>query len=258
MVKIAVIGGTGLETLHGEFDIERHSIETCFGSVPISLAKHKNFEFHFLSRHGENHDVAPHDIPYQANIAALVEIGVTHVLATNAVGSLRPDLPPGSFVLYDDFLDFTRQRQLSFWDGHPTQTGGVIHTDFTVPYCRGIRRHLISTAVDIDVAVIERGTYVCADGPRFESPAEIRMFSTLGGDVVGMTGLPEAIFAREAGIHYAGIGIVSNFGAGLTTSTVDHDENSREMLKHAETIQSVLLKAIETFPNRAHCSCFSV
>jgi 5'-methylthioadenosine phosphorylase len=255
MSGIAIIGGTGLEQLPEEYSVERLAIDTVFGRAAASRAKRGDEEFIFLSRHGESHGIAPHQINYRANIAALVELGVKHVFATNAVGSLRTDLPPGSLVVLSDFIDFTNGRPLSFWDGHPNPPAPVVHTDFSVPYCPILRDALIEAALADRVEIVPQGTYVCANGPRFESPAEIRLFAQWGGDVVGMTGLPEAIFAREAGLCYAGISIVTNFGAGLTNEAVQHEEVVAQMAVQVNTVRSLLLAASRRLSPNATCKC---
>jgi 5'-methylthioadenosine phosphorylase len=239
MTDIAIIGGTGLETLPAEYATERSVVETRFGNAAIIRARAGDSEFLFLSRHGDTHGIPPHRINYRANIAALVDLGVQKVLATNAVGSLRLDVPPGSYVLLDDFVDFTRARPLSFLEGDE----GVVHTDFSEPYCPALRHTLREAAIEQGIELLPRGTYLCAEGPRFESPAEIRMFQQWGADVVGMTGLPEAIFAREAGLCYAAVAIVTNFGAGLTQELVEHEEVVARMATQVDEVRALLLAA---------------
>jgi 5'-methylthioadenosine phosphorylase len=253
--RTAIIGGTGLESLPPEYHVEPLLADTPFGKASLSKVISDKGEILFLSRHGAAHNLSPHEINYQANISALEQLGVNRVFATNAVGSLRLDLPPGSLVLFDDFIDFTRARQLSYWQGHPQAPDGVIHTDFSTPYCPALRDLLEETAVNQNVDLLSRGTYLCADGPRFESPAEIRMFAQWGGDVVGMTGLPEAIFAREAGLCYVGVGIVTNFGAGLTRTPVDHADVLKQMTVSVTTVRNLLMIAASSVNETTTCSC---
>ena len=257
MPSIAIIGGTGLESLPPESRPEPFVRETPFGPASLIRAMYCGKDVLFLSRHGADHDIAPHEINYQANIAALTDLGVKQVLATNAVGSLRLDLPPGSFVLLDDFIDFTRGRRLSYWDGHPQRPDFVIHRDFSTPYCPNLRRTISRVAERTGVPVITHGTYVCAEGPRFESPAEVRLFAHLGGDVIGMTGLPEAVFAREAGLCYAAVAIVTNYGAGLTSDAVDHNAVVSQMKEQALVVRDLLMKsAVED--SVQHCTYCSL
>ncbi len=258
MSGLAIIGGTGLETLPAEYALERFSVQTRFGPAAVARASRAGAEpVIFLSRHGEQHGIAPHAINYRANIAALVELGVTRALATNAVGSLRLDLQPGSLVLLDDFIDFTRGRPTSFW-ADTGEADSVVHTDFTEPYCPELRGILQAVASERDLALLPRGTYLCAEGPRFETPAEISLFASWGADVVGMTGLPEAVFAREAGICYAAIAIVTNFGAGLTPTPVAHEQVLVRMAESAAAVRELLIAAAARIPAHRTCACGTV
>jgi 5'-methylthioadenosine phosphorylase len=243
--QFAIIGGTGFEQLPPEIFAEPLDIETRYGPARVlSVADNyvEPYKLYFLSRHGATHGLAPHQINYRANIAALRELGVRYAYATNAVGSLRLSLPPGSLVLLDDFLDFTRGRPLTYFaEDTPWQ-----HTDFSVPYSPALRAAVVEAAQRLDIPLVERGTYLCCDGPRFETPAEIRLFAQWGADVVGMTGLPEAIFAREAGLEYAALAIVTNYGAGLTSTPVDHLAVTAAMNTYSETARTLLMDSCAT------------
>lgn len=239
---IAVIGGTGFDQLPPEIFAEPVEVKTRFGAaLVLSLSNNyvEPYKLYFLPRHGLTHGLAPHQINYAANIAALEALQVKYVFATNAVGSLRHDLPPGSLVLLDDFIDFTRTRPLTYYStGEEWQ-----HTDFSTPYDLVLRDVILASARNLNIPVHPTGTYVCCDGPRFESPAEIRMFARWGGDVIGMTGLPETIFAREAGIAYAALTIVTNLGAGLTADPVSHEEVTKQMQVSIHIVRELLLEA---------------
>lgn len=254
MDRIAVIGGSGLEKLPLDYHITPIEVETSGRLVTVYQARRGENGFVFLSRHGASHQIAPHEIDYRANIEALSQLGITRIFATNAVGSLRLDLKSGSLVLLSDFLDFTRKRPLSYWKGgnHPY---GVVHTDFSEPYCPEIRAAIMAAAERTATPLVSEGVYLCVDGPRFESPAEVRLFARWGADVVGMTGLPEAIFAREVGICYAGLAIVTNFGAGLTSEEVDNDDVQAKMAIYAERVRSLLLEAMRLLPENSQCRC---
>lgn len=220
--NIAIVGGTGFEALPPEIFAESIDIDTAHGKARVLSVSDNYTEPHklyFLSRHGADHSVAPHQINYRANTIALKELGVRYVFATNAAGSLRKDLLAGTFVVLDDFIDFTKQRPLTL-----SGDGDWRHIDFSRPYSPLLRRFLLESAALLGVSPRDGGTYVCCDGPRFESPAEVRLFHHWGGDLVGMTGLPEAVFAREAGMDYAAMAIVTNLGAGLTDTPVDHTD----------------------------------
>jgi 5'-methylthioadenosine phosphorylase len=240
--NIAIVGGTGFEQLPPEIFAEPMELETRFGParlLSVSYNYVEPYKLYFLSRHGVTHGLAPHQINYRANIAALVDLDCRFVLATNAVGSLRLDLPPGSLVLLDDFLDFTRQRPLTYFgEGEAWH-----HTDFSSPYSPLLRQAVMAAAERLQVSLELRGTYLCCDGPRFETPAEIRLFRSWGADVIGMTGLPEAIFAREAGLEYAALAVVTNFGAGLTAQPVAHLEVVSAMQNSLTPVRELLMTA---------------
>ena len=218
--NIAIVGGTGFETLPPEIFAESIDVATACGMSRVLSVSDNYTEPHklyFLSRHGADHSVAPHQINYRANALALKQLGVRYVFATNAAGSLTTEFPTGTFIVLDDFIDFTKHRPLTLFDDQQWS-----HIDFTMPYSPLLRRMLLDSAAILKVPAQDGGTYVCCDGPRFESPAEVRLFHDWGGDIVGMTGLPEAVFAREAGMQYAAVAIVTNLGAGLSDAPVDH------------------------------------
>ncbi|MBI3159341.1 MAG: S-methyl-5'-thioinosine phosphorylase [Chloroflexi bacterium] len=213
-MRRAIIGGTGFyEIVGGEF-IEK-VVHTPYGDALVHEGEGEHSGLIFLARHGKDHTIPPHRINYRANLKALEIQKVESILAVFTVGSLRPTIPPKSLVLLDQFLDFTSGREATFFDGGRS---GLAHAEVNQPYCSALRKRLIGIANSRNMHLIEWGTYVCTNGPRFETPAEIRMFAALGGDVVGMTGVPEVSLARELGIHYAAIAIPVNWGAGLETS----------------------------------------
>jgi len=177
--------------------------------------------------------VPPHRINFRANIAALQAVGVRAVFATAATGALKTELEPGALLVLDQFLDFTRARPLTFFEG---EDGEVVHTDMTNPYCLRLRTRLLEAAREEGLAVRKGGTYVCVEGPRFETAAEIRMFAALGGDVIGMTGVPEVVLAREAGLCYAAVAVVTNPGAGLSAARPQHAEVERLMAERREDL----------------------
>jgi 5'-methylthioadenosine phosphorylase len=239
--NIAIIGGTGFENLPADIFAEALDVDTTLGSarvLSVSDNYTEPYRLYFLPRHGPNHGLAPHQINYGANALALKELGVRYVFATNAVGALRTDLPEGSLVVLDDFIDFTKQRRLTLFCDNNWK-----HTDFSMPYSPLLRQMLTNAAGLTATPVCERGTYVCCDGPRFESPAEVRLFRAWGGDIVGMTGLPEAVFAREAGMEYAAIAIVTNLGAGLSQSPVNHADVVRNMTAALPLLREITMTA---------------
>jgi len=214
---LAIIGGTGIELRDASSplsDVRDEAVTTHWGTAHVTLARLDGRDLVFLHRHANPDDpthrhTPPHRINYRANIAALKKLGVTGILASTAVGSLRSEWAPGTFVLLDQFIDTTTNREKTFFDKR------AVHIDVTEPYCPRLRTLLTNAAKQLEVALHDGGTYLCTDGPRFETPAEIRMYAAWGADVVGMTGVPEATLAREAGIAYAGVSIITNAAAGL-------------------------------------------
>ncbi|MEW6448020.1 MAG: S-methyl-5'-thioadenosine phosphorylase [Bacillota bacterium] len=252
MPSIAIIGGTGVYDPELLEDIFQETIDTAYGDVKVTRGVYRGKEVVFLCRHGADHSVPPHLINYRANIMALKKLGVRSILATAAVGSLNPQMKPGEFVFVDQFLDFTRGRAQTFFEGGPE---GVVHVDFTEPYCPALRGILVRAARLLHLPACEGGTYVCTEGPRFETPAEIKMFRQLGGDLVGMTGVPEAVLAREAEICYATVAMVTNFAAGIAAYRLSHQEVVEMMQGRGEDIRRLLMQAVSWIDEDRECTC---
>ena len=249
-MRIGIIGGSGVNFV-GNIEAARQTQqETPFGPVAAMLGRVAGREVVFVQRHGANHPVPPHRINHHANIAALRALGVERCLGICAVGSLRPDLQPGSRAVLSGFLDFCRSRVWTFYDSHPQ---GVVHTDFTEPYCPDLRR-LLATGLDAPSSPASC-VYVGVDGPRYETPSEIAMFSSLGGDVIGMTGVPEAILAREAGICYAGVAVVANLAAGLSPTPIAHEEVLRAMDGAAGDVWALIAEVVQAVKPERDCAC---
>ncbi|HHY48024.1 MAG TPA: S-methyl-5'-thioadenosine phosphorylase [Firmicutes bacterium] len=251
-MRVAIIGGTGVLDPGLLKDICEHVISTPYGDAAVKTGTYGEEEVAFIARHGWTHSIPPHKVNYRANISALKQIGVTRIIATSAVGSLNPDMKPGDCVVLDQFIDFTKARASTFFDGGD---GGVVHTDFTEPYCKEIRACLIKAGQDLGIPTHVRGTYVATEGPRFETAAEIRMFRLLGGDVVGMTNVPECVLAREAGICYAAVAVVTNFAAGISSRPLSHQEVVEVMHENSERLRKIIARTIETLPARPGCDC---
>ena len=248
-MELAVIGGTGCYDFIPEASIEE--VVTPYGAVTLDRGRVEGVEVVFLPRHGRGHNLPPHRINYRANIAALREVGVRNILATAAVGTMNKAMPPGSLVALTQFLDFTRGRASTFFDG---EDGKVVHTDMTEPYCPHLRQELLTAAQAIGEELQPGAVYVCAEGPRFETPAEIRMFRQLGGDVVGMTNVPEVVLAREAGMCYASVAIGTNWAAGVTPVRVEHEQVSDFMAQHTPRLLALFRETIRTHTEIA-CAC---
>ena len=197
-----------------------------------------------LPRHGRDHDCLPHRINHRAHLWALREAGVEFVLATAAVGSLNSALPPGSLAALSDFLDFTRAGPHTF-AGHVPRVDEEVaeyHADFSEPYDRAVRQAILEAAEAAGIPLAREAVYAGVDGPRYETPAEIRMFRRLGADVVGMTGVPEAVLARELGLRYASLALVTNWAAGLA-GPLSHAEVEAGVSRLLPRARAVLLGA---------------
>lgn len=233
-MKTAIIGGTGVQRLPGWALQTEHAFENGVYLYEGSLQGEPAL---LLLRHSKGHKTPPHRIPHARHVHLLKEQGVQAVLATAAVGSLRTDWAPGTLVVLSDFLDFMREVHTLYHDT-------VVHTDFTEPFSPLLRDALLRAAGQVGLSVQPEGVYVCAPGPRYETPAEIRMFRMLGGDVIGMTVAPEAILMREAGIHYAAVAIVTNLGAGLSGQPLTHEEVEQVMQGATESIARLFAETL--------------
>ena len=253
MPRLAVIGGTGFYEIASATLKEKKLVDTKFGQATVYIyASKSGKEFAFLPRHGEGHAYAPHVVNYRANIMALNLLGVERIIGVCSVGSLRKDINPGDFVLVDQFLDFTRGRPETFFE----EEGAVVHTDVTEPYCPEMRQ-CISYVPTKGIRLHKKGTYVCAQGPRFETAAEIRMYKALGGDVVGMTGVPECVLARELGMCYACLSVVTNYAAGIGDRPLSHEEVVVRMKKAGVMLQNYVIDCLMGMPEKLGCSCLS-
>ncbi|MDU4961400.1 MAG: S-methyl-5'-thioadenosine phosphorylase [Sporomusaceae bacterium] len=251
MITIAIIGGTGVYDPRILTNLEERSVDTPFGPVRMVCGEYAGKQVAFLPRHGSKHSIPPHLINYRANIWAMKTIGVRHIIATTAVGSLNPAMKPGDFVAIDQFIDFTKGRISSFYEGGER---GVVHVDVSEPYCPALRKTLAEAAATTSIPLHAGGVYVCTEGPRFETPAEIRMFAKWGGDLVGMTNVPEVVLAREAEICYATVSMVTNFAAGISSQALTHSEVVDTMRENSARIRTLLMRTIELIAD-TDCAC---
>jgi len=250
--KIAVIGGTGFEKLFK--NARQLRLGTPYGiAPPLSIGRIDDKEVVFLTRHGPDHSVPPHRINYKANVYALYKIGVERIIAINAVGAINSDFKPGDIVIPHDFVDFTKLRCTTFYDEAP-----VTHIDVSQPYCPVLRELLIETSRKLGLRVRDRAVLVCTEGPRFETPAEIEMFRRLGCDVVGMTGIPETVFARELEMCYAAVCFISNMAAGIQERLTPL-EVSKISEKIMPELSQLLIETVKSLPlqREGNCPCAS-
>jgi len=252
MANIAIIGGTGLYDPRILENIREEEVNTPYGVVKYKAGEFKGQEVAFIPRHGSKHSIPPHLINYRANTWAMKKIGVTKIISTTAVGSLNMSMGPGAFVIVDQFIDFTKNRVNTFYEGGER---GVVHVDVTEPYCPDLRAILLNASKELAIPVHAAGTYICTEGPRFETPAEIKAFTILGGDVVGMTNVPEAVLAREAEMCYSTVSMVTNFAAGISRTPLTHGEVLATMKDNTENIKRLVMAAISAIDPARDCAC---
>ncbi len=205
---IGIIGGSGLYDIEGLRNVKHARVRTPFGwpSDELVLGELDGIRVAFLSRHGRGHRLNPSEINYRANIYALKSIGVRRVISVSAVGSMKESLKPGDVVLPDQFIDLTKRRTSTFFEG-----GAVAHVAFGDPVCTSLGSSLLAAARAVGATVHQGGTYVCIEGPQFSTKAESRLYRQWGVSVIGMTNLPEAKLAREAELCYATVALVTDY-----------------------------------------------
>ena len=231
---LAIIGGSGLTTL-SSLDVSRREIvRTPYGepSGPIVFGQIAGQPAMFLPRHGYGHTIPPHLVNYRANMWALKHHNAVGVISVASVGGIRADLGPGELVLPDQIIDYTWGRTSTYFDGNGTP---VTHVDFTEPYDATLRQRIVDAAAAVGVSLKVGGVYAATQGPRLETRAEIDRMERDGADLVGMTGMPEAVLARELGLPYAAINVVANHAAGRGSSANGI---------HFESLEHVLVEAM--------------
>ena len=238
-MKIGIIGGTGFYEMEGN----EMEIETDYGNVVAFYFEKFGRQLFFIPRHGKKH-VPAHKVNYHANIDAMKKAGVEAILAINTVGSMRENIEIGSFFIPDDFIDLTG-RKSTFFDEE------AVHVDMSNAFCPTLRKILLQEAKK--KGKVHEGTYIVTNGPRLETKAEIKMFKNFA-DVVGMTLSPEVILAREAGICYASICLVSNYAAGLQKK-LDVEEIRRVYNEKREDVVAIVDECIKRLPEKRECDC---
>ncbi len=253
IINLGIIGGSGFYEPGMLSGVSEKKVRTPYGIIKPLIGKlHNGMTVAFLARHGRDHSILPHQVNYRANLSGLQSLGVKRIIATTAVGSLDQSLPPGTLVIIDQFLDFTKQRPLTFFEQGEVHKA---HIDITEPYCPDLRKLLQSAALQCKIDVRAGGCYVCAEGPRYETAAEVRMFQMLGGTVIGMTGVPEVVLARELGICYANISAVTNWAAGIAKTSLRHDDVVRIMDHNQAKIRQLITECLIGAMDQINCHC---
>jgi 5'-methylthioinosine phosphorylase len=238
---IAVIGGTGLSDPGLLGTHSARSIVTPYAdnAVDIFISSRGGVDIAFLPRHGKDHLCPPHCINYRANLWALKEMGVKAVIAVNAVGGIHSNVGPGEIAVPEQIIDYTWGREHSYCDG---RSGELLHVDFTRPYDEELRGILIASAEDL--AIWPHGVYACTQGPRLESAAEVERIKRDGGDMIGMTGMPEAALARELGLAYASLAVSVNWAAGLSDTDITLEAIGRVLNSSMGKVLTLLDRAV--------------
>ena len=243
---LAVIGGTGLTRLSGLEIEEEQVVDTPYGppSSPLYHGRLGDVPVSFLARHGPQHTIPPHRINYRANVWALREHAAETVLAVAAVGGIAPDPPPGGLCVPDQLIDYTWGRAQTF---HDDFTGGIVHVDFTRPYCERLRQAVLAAARAEGIPARSDGTYAAVQGPRLETAAEIDRFERDGCHIIGMTGMPEAGLAREAGLCYATLAVCANPAAGRGPERITLEQIDATLAEGMVRVGRVLRRLVGTW-----------
>ena len=260
--EIGVIGGSGFYSFLD--DVTEITVETPYGppSDSLFLGKVAGREVAFLPRHGRKHHIPPHRINYRANLWALRSLGVRQVLGPCAVGGLRPEFGPGTLLVPDQLMDRTKGRAQTYFDGEALPDGrlpNVVHVSFADPYCPAGRQAAVRTAREGGWEAVDGGTLVVVEGPRFSTRAESRWHASQGWSVIGMTGHPEAILARELALCYTSLTLVTDLDAGAETGEgVSHHEVLQVFAANVGRLRTVLFDVVAALPATADRDCLCV
>ncbi len=243
MNKLAIIGGTGLTNFKDLNITQQQIINTPYGETSASIIQgvlDKN-QVIFLARHGSQHNIPPHKINYRANIWALKQMGVTDVIAIAAVGGINSDMLPSELVIPNQLIDYTESREHTFFADN---LEAVTHIDFTEPYCEKLRQQLLKTAKELNIKIHSQGIYGATQGPRLETAAEINRLERDGCDIVGMTGMPEAVLARELELCYATCAIIANPAAGRSIGQITMEDIRKILAQGMKQVYQLLTQII--------------
>ena len=251
--EIGIIGGTGIYDPNLLENVEEVNIDTKWGkpSHSITVGEYEGRKVAFIPRHGPKHTIQPHNINFRANIAALKGLGVTRILAPQAVGSLREETKPGHLVIPDQFIDRTWGRPKTFYDEEQ-----VCHISMAEPFCGEQSKLLVESAKGLGFDVHSGGTYVCIQGPRFSTKAESKLFRQWNCDIIGMTLVPECVLAREAEICYSSISMVTDYDC-WKDSNVTLEEVIQTMKANQDKVKKLLIDIIPKIPKERACPCKS-
>jgi 5'-methylthioadenosine phosphorylase len=254
-IKIGLIGGTGFyDFFKGKTKELKIKTEFGFPSDKITIGELFGKKVAFLPRHGKKHQYPPHKIPYRANVSAFKNLGVERIIAPCAVGSLREEIKPGDFVICDQFVDRTKKRQDTFFDGPK-----VAHIETAYPYCEELRKIALKTAKKLKIKHRSRGTVVVIEGPRFSTLSESLWFSKMNWDLVNMTQYPEVVLAAELGICYLNISLITDYDVGIYSKkkveSVSVEQIFENFKKNTEKLKKLISAIIKEMPEKRKCQC---
>lgn len=252
MIKIGIVGGTGFDSPDILKNIKKIKVHTPYGtpSALVTTGTIEGKEIASIPRHGEGHSIYPSAVNFRANVWAMKELGVTHIFAVTAVGSLREEIAPGHLVFPDQFIDRTTQRKSTFYEGQE-----VCHIPMADPFCEKLRALLAATADRLALSHHKKGTVITIEGPRFSTRAESKMYRMWGADIINMSTVPEVVLAREAGICYATIAMSTDYDCWHESEEpVSWEMIQKTMNQNAENVKKLLLGAISGI-DFVECSC---
>ena len=273
---LGVIGGSGLYEVDGVEVLEEVEVKTPWGkpSDKYILTQIEGKKVVFLPRHGRGHKFPPHLINFRANLWGFRKLGVNKILSVSAVGGINPLLKAGDFVLSNQFLDFTKSRQSTFYEGTYSKFDEedtkndlvnqylkdkrVVHIDVSEPFCPELQKSLQNTLEKLGYNYLSNATYAATEGPRLETAAEIKALSTLGADIVGMTLVPEIVLARELAMHFVSLSVVTNLAAGISKDRLTSDEVIEMMKQRNEDLKKVIINFVKNLPEKYSCECEKV
>jgi len=248
-IEIGVIGGSGLYDTSMLKDVSKVQLKTIYGdpSDAIHIGHIGGKKIAFLARHGQNHKIPPHELNFRANITGLEQIGIKRIISCCAVGSLKEEYRPGDIVIPDQFIDW-KKTMTTFYN-----TGDVTHVSLADPFCPEMRRALIDTCKQLGITHHDKGTYVCIEGPRFSTRAESKMFRNFA-DIIGMTGVTEAILARERELCLSILATVTDYDS-FSEIPVSTEKILKTMKESEEKVKTIIKEVVNNIPEKRKCIC---
>jgi 5'-methylthioadenosine phosphorylase len=252
MPDIGIIVGSGFGEIEGTMEKRSEKISTPYGdpSDAYRIYEISGVEAAFLARHGSLHHIPPHKINYRANLWGFRELGAKRILSVSAAGGISTGVIPGDIVVPDQVIDMTSCRTSTFFEG-----ADAVHIDFTSPYCKDLRELLLRAGKRSSIELKDGATYICVNGPRLETRAEIRFFASIGADIVGMTAMPEASLARELELCFGLISVVTNYAAGISGKPLTVTEVIEVMKRSKGSIWRILERLLQMLPAHRDCEC---